>query len=213
MVSHLRHVGMPPHTGYASAYEGYGLMACCIQCSILTPASESSNLPIRLNADRTHHACASPDAVWSPLVMQQRSVCLPQFVFHKRSRSSSACCISPETLSCAHQLHDARARVLQEGLANLCLVGSSCTLQRARIETSMPRKRGAAAAGYDKALESFFRKVGNGLPPLPPAPLVSSPAAACVLMLLCRDARKHTTALLPGELMSCLSASQQGALQ
>ena len=51
---------------------------------------------------------------------------------------------------------------IQEGLANLCLVGSSCTLQRARIETNMPRKRGAAAAGYDKALESFFRKVGNG---------------------------------------------------
>ena len=51
--------------------------------------------------------------------------------------------------------------VMQEGLANLCLVGSSCTLQRARIETNMPRKRGAAAAGYDKALESFFHKVGN----------------------------------------------------
>ena len=54
---------------------------------------------------------------------------------------------------------------VQEGLANLCLVGSSCTLQRARIETNMPRKRGAAAAGYDKSLESFFRKVGNGLTP------------------------------------------------
>ena len=50
---------------------------------------------------------------------------------------------------------------MQEGLANLCLVGSSCTLQRARIETNMPRKRGAAAAGYDKSLETFFRKVGN----------------------------------------------------
>lgn len=51
---------------------------------------------------------------------------------------------------------------IQEGQANLCLVGSSCTLQRARIETNLPRKRGAAAAGYDKSLESFFRKVGNG---------------------------------------------------
>lgn len=50
---------------------------------------------------------------------------------------------------------------MQEGLANVCLVGSSCTLQRARVETNMPRKRGAAAAGYDKSLESFFRKVGN----------------------------------------------------
>lgn len=55
---------------------------------------------------------------------------------------------------------DLAAVLITEGLANLCLVGSSCTLQRARIETNMPRKRGAAAAGYDKSLESFFRKVG-----------------------------------------------------
>ena len=50
---------------------------------------------------------------------------------------------------------------MQEGLATVCLVGSSCTLQRARIEASMPRKRGAAAAGYDKALDSFHAKVGT----------------------------------------------------
>lgn len=55
--------------------------------------------------------------------------------------------------------------LFQEGLANICLVGSSCTLQRAKIETNMPRKRGAAAAGYDKSLESFFRKVGKCLFP------------------------------------------------
>ena len=48
---------------------------------------------------------------------------------------------------------------LQEGLATVCLVGSSCTLLRASIETSIPKKRGAAAAGYDKALERFFDKV------------------------------------------------------
>ncbi|KAL3136892.1 hypothetical protein ABBQ32_006501 [Trebouxia sp. C0010 RCD-2024] len=58
---------------------------------------------------------------------------------------------------------DLAAVLITEGLANLCLVGSSCTLQRARIETNMPRKRGAAAAGYDKSLESFFRKVYDAI--------------------------------------------------
>jgi hypothetical protein len=47
----------------------------------------------------------------------------------------------------------------QEGLANVCLVGSSTTVLRAKVESSLPRKRGAAAAGYDKALDSFFAKV------------------------------------------------------
>ena len=48
---------------------------------------------------------------------------------------------------------------MQEGLAHVCLVGSSMTVQKAKIESSIPRKRGAAAAGYDKALQSFFNKV------------------------------------------------------
>lgn len=49
--------------------------------------------------------------------------------------------------------------VPQEGLANVCLVGSSTTILKAKVEANLPRKRGAAAAGYDKALESFFNKV------------------------------------------------------
>ncbi len=51
-----------------------------------------------------------------------------------------------------------RAPAAQEGLANVCLVGASTTLVKAKVEASMPRKRGAAAAGYDKALASFFDK-------------------------------------------------------
>ena len=50
----------------------------------------------------------------------------------------------------------------QEGLANVCLVGSSTTILKAKVEANLPRKRGAAAAGYDKALESFFSKVSHG---------------------------------------------------
>eukprot|EP00897_Mesotaenium_endlicherianum_P004863 jgi/Mesen1/4404/ME000225S03393 len=45
---------------------------------------------------------------------------------------------------------DVAAVMMQEGLANLCLVGGSVTTVKARIETSMPRKRGPAIAGYDK---------------------------------------------------------------
>ena len=54
------------------------------------------------------------------------------------------------------QLHG--SCILQEGLANVCLVGASITVVAAKVEGSIPRKRGAAAAGYDKALDRFFDK-------------------------------------------------------
>lgn len=41
----------------------------------------------------------------------------------------------------------------------MVLVGSAVTLTCASIETSMPGKRGAAAEGYSKALQSFFSKI------------------------------------------------------
>lgn len=50
------------------------------------------------------------------------------------------------------------AVLISEGLANVCLVGSCATIVRARVEASLPRKRGAAAAGYDKALERFYAR-------------------------------------------------------
>ncbi|KAK9845401.1 hypothetical protein WJX81_005613 [Elliptochloris bilobata] len=54
---------------------------------------------------------------------------------------------------------DLAAVLITEGLANVCLVGASTTLVKAKIEASLPRKRGAAAAGYDKAVTSFYDKV------------------------------------------------------
>lgn len=48
---------------------------------------------------------------------------------------------------------------MQEGLANVCLVGRSVTMVCAKIEGNIPKKRGAAA-GYDKALSRFMDKVG-----------------------------------------------------
>jgi protein pelota len=48
----------------------------------------------------------------------------------------------------------------QEGLAHVCLVGTSTTVIRAKVESNLPRKRGAAAAGYDKvcAITDFYKK-------------------------------------------------------
>lgn len=41
----------------------------------------------------------------------------------------------------------------------MCLVGSSTTLVRAKIEANLPRKRGPAIAGYDKAWDKFMDQV------------------------------------------------------
>ena len=73
----------------------------------------------------------------------------------------------------AHKDSQCVEAALQEGLANVCLVGSSATVQKAKVESSIPRKRGAAAAGYDRALRSFFDKVGLQAPSDCP-PYVSS---------------------------------------
>ncbi|KAK6232481.1 hypothetical protein SCA6_002554 [Theobroma cacao] len=49
--------------------------------------------------------------------------------------------------------------LMQEGLANILLVGKSMTSTRSRIETSIPRKHGPAIAGYEAALKKFFENV------------------------------------------------------
>jgi hypothetical protein len=41
----------------------------------------------------------------------------------------------------------------------VCLVGSSQTLVRAQVEANLPRKRGPAVAGYDKAWAKFLDNV------------------------------------------------------
>lgn len=41
----------------------------------------------------------------------------------------------------------------------MCLVGANITVVSAKVEGNIPRKRGAASAGYDKALDCFFDKV------------------------------------------------------
>ena len=50
---------------------------------------------------------------------------------------------------------------MQEGLAYLVLISGSLTLTRAKIDISVPRKRGNAAAvtQHEKALKKFFEAV------------------------------------------------------
>ena len=46
---------------------------------------------------------------------------------------------------------------MDEGLANVFLVGASVTSHRAKVEKAMPRKTGAAGMGYEKALKTFHK--------------------------------------------------------
>ncbi|KAI9594239.1 protein pelota [Syncephalis fuscata] len=54
---------------------------------------------------------------------------------------------------------DLAAVVLQEGLANICLVTSSMTVVRQRIETSVPRKRKGFAGAHDQGLKKHNKYI------------------------------------------------------
>lgn len=55
---------------------------------------------------------------------------------------------------------EAWAVVLEEGLANLCVLTGSRTVLRQRIEGKVPRKRGGLAQGeHDKGMRKFFQTV------------------------------------------------------
>ncbi|KAJ3166298.1 hypothetical protein HDU88_003522 [Geranomyces variabilis] len=54
---------------------------------------------------------------------------------------------------------DVAAVVLQDGLANICLVTQNMTIVRQRIETNIPRKRKGSATNHDKAVVKFYDQV------------------------------------------------------
>lgn len=63
-------------------------------------------------------------------------------------------------MACDPMQHaDLGAVVMQEGLANVCLVTSSMTLVRAKIETNIPRKRKGQCSQHDKAVTRFYDQV------------------------------------------------------
>lgn len=53
--------------------------------------------------------------------------------------------------------------VMQEGLAHICLVLSSMTLVKSKIEMSIPRKRKGLCGNHDKGLEKFFDRIIQAL--------------------------------------------------
>eukprot|EP01125_Pyxidicula_operculata_P005563 TRINITY_DN1957_c2_g1_i5.p1 TRINITY_DN1957_c2_g1~~TRINITY_DN1957_c2_g1_i5.p1 ORF type:complete len:333 (-),score=104.88 TRINITY_DN1957_c2_g1_i5:61-1059(-) len=55
------------------------------------------------------------------------------------------------------------ALLIDEGLANLCLVTDAMTIVRAHITSSIPKKRKHALQGHDKAVEKFFSTVYEAL--------------------------------------------------
>lgn len=58
---------------------------------------------------------------------------------------------------------DLAAVIMHEGLANICLVTSSMTLVRAKIEVNIPRKRKGLCAQHEKGLQKFFDSVMQGI--------------------------------------------------
>ncbi|XP_078175553.1 protein PELOTA 1-like isoform X1 [Carex rostrata] len=87
------------------------------------------------------------------------------FVISKKIWDSIARDILHE--ACDHAASvDLSVILMQEGLAQLFMVGRSITTARSRIETSIPRnsrKHGPAISGYESALKKFFENVLQAL--------------------------------------------------
>jgi protein pelota len=58
---------------------------------------------------------------------------------------------------------DLAAVVMQEGLANVCLILSSMTIVKAKIEVNIPRKRKGMCANHDRSLEKFYERIVQAL--------------------------------------------------
>jgi len=58
---------------------------------------------------------------------------------------------------------DVAAIIMNEGLANICLITSTMTIVRSRVEMTIPRKRKGSSSTHDKALEKFFESVLRGI--------------------------------------------------
>ncbi|XP_066144405.1 protein pelota isoform X1 [Euwallacea fornicatus] len=54
---------------------------------------------------------------------------------------------------------DVAAVIMQEGLAHVCLITSSMTLVRAKIDVNIPRKRKGFAQQHEKGLAKFYEQV------------------------------------------------------
>jgi len=62
----------------------------------------------------------------------------------------------------AHQA-DVAAIIMHEGLANVCLITEHLTINRQKIEHTIPRKRKGLCAQHDKGMEKFFDVIINAI--------------------------------------------------
>lgn len=58
---------------------------------------------------------------------------------------------------------DVAAIIMQEGLAQICLITSNMTLMRSKIEMSIPKKRKGFVQQYEKAIVKFYEAVMQGI--------------------------------------------------
>ncbi|CAH0555360.1 unnamed protein product [Brassicogethes aeneus] len=58
---------------------------------------------------------------------------------------------------------DVAAVIMQEGLAHVCLITSSMTLVRAKIDVTIPRKRKGFVQQHEKGLAKFYENVMQGI--------------------------------------------------
>ncbi|GAV05505.1 hypothetical protein RvY_15626 [Ramazzottius varieornatus] len=58
---------------------------------------------------------------------------------------------------------DLAAVVMQEGLANICLITPSMTIVRAKIDITVPRKRKGIVQQHEKGLHKFFDAIIQGI--------------------------------------------------
>lgn len=58
---------------------------------------------------------------------------------------------------------DVAAVIMQDGLAHVCLITSSMTLVRSKIDVPIPRKRKGNAAQHEKGLAKFYEAVMQGI--------------------------------------------------
>ncbi|XP_022258840.1 protein pelota-like isoform X2 [Limulus polyphemus] len=63
-------------------------------------------------------------------------------------------------MACDPSQHaDLAAVIMQEGLANVCLITASMTLVKAKIDVNIPRKRKGQCSQHEKGLNKFFESV------------------------------------------------------
>lgn len=61
------------------------------------------------------------------------------------------------------QSADLGAVIMQEGLAHVCLITSSMTLVRSKIDMNIPRKRKGNPKGHETGLAKFYDAVLQGI--------------------------------------------------